>query len=463
MQSRRDHIQAYQFSTSRLVHAVTSGDVGVGEIPFRRARLGTVIGFVLATLIGGGAFVYGLISPVPSTAWKKPGTMIVEKETGTRYLIVGGTLRPTANYASARLLAGPTAPVQVVPHTMLASLQVGSAMGIPGAPDTLPPSLLPAVWALCMKPGGDGRGTSKTVLDLAPWLNGLPAPKNQRMLVSGPAVGGKPGPDYVLWNAVKYPVPDSAALSALGLGNVAPAPVDDLWLAALPMGNELSPAQIASAGSPGPQVAGKDAKVGQLFQVSAAGVDQYYVLRADGLAPVTHTEAALFSMTGGFSAPVNLAPADMAAAPVSPDASLLHRLPDLLSGDVFRGDGQVLCAVQASPGVPPPGTTTNDGGLVVESASALAAGPDVLLPNGQGMVVRLPTVANADPLAPKPPAYLIAGGGMKYFVNGDDALRALGYGGAPTSAMPPSILGLIPSGPELSVAHAQRAVPWGSG
>ncbi|MBS2554537.1 type VII secretion protein EccB [Catenulispora sp. NL8] len=461
MQSRRDHIHAYQFSASRLVHAVTSGDVGVGDIPFRRARFGTLLGVAATVLLCGGSAVYGLISPVPNTAWRTPGSVVVDADTGTRYLVVGTTLRPTANYTSARLLAGATAKVQVVAHKLLAAMPVGPVIGIAGAPATLPAptALLAGKWALCVRPGDD----HKTVLDLSPDTDGTPAPVQRRMLVAGAADGTGRTPEYVVWDGVKFPVPDVATLTALGMGDVAALPVNDQWLAAVPTGPALSAAAVPGAGTPGPRIGGKDSKVGQVFLVTAAGVEQYYVLRTDGLAPVSRTEAALLSLT---APPEPVTPADVAATAASPDSSLLHRLPDVLSGDVYRTEGRALCAVQTSSTPPADGGPATDppapGGIVVESAAALMTGPDVLVPAGQGMLVQPPGDA-ANPLAGQLPTYLIAGGGLRYQVVGIGAAGALGFSGLVPHTVPTQLLALSPAGPDLSVAAAQKDVPWGSG
>jgi type VII secretion protein EccB len=451
MQSRRDHMQAYQFSTSRLVHSLTAGEPGVGEPPFRRAQFGTVLGTVLAALLSGGAVVFGLVSPAPSTAWRANGSIVVEKETGTRYLYLGGELRPTANYASALLAAASGSTVQYVAHSALAAVPVGAPIGIPGAPDALPAAanLLPADWALCLRPGGGA-----PVLDLAPAGHTAAVPAAKRILVAGPAVAGQPALEYVLWDAKKYPLPDPAALSALGLGNATPTPAGAPWLAAFPTGPALTPAVIPDAGAPGPQLAGRPTKVGQLFQAGAGGVEQFYVLRADGLAPLTRTEVALLSAVPGYGAPTPVSPSNLASVPVSPDDSLLSRLPDLMSGTDFTGDGSALCAQQASPGA---AAATH---LVTENAANVAADPGVVLPNGSGMLVQpAQTPAEAGSLSTL--TYLVAGDGEKFLIDGGDALQDLGYSSATVHVLPAGLLALIPSGPTLSVARARAATPWG--
>ncbi len=451
MQSRRDHVQAYQFSTSRLVHALTSGDLGIGDVPFRRARLGTSIGAVIAVLLCAGALVFGLISPTPSTAWTASGSIVVEKETGTRYIYLDGELRPTANYASTLLVAGQSSTVQYVAHSALANIPIGPEIGIPGAPDALPAAanLLSGSWALCLRPGT----AAGLVLDLAPAGRTSPVPADQRVLVQSPAAGGQPGGEFVLWDAVKYPLPDPAVLPALGLGDDAPATVNETWLAAFPTGTALSAAQIPDAGSPGPQIAGQPTSVGELFQASAAGVDQYYVLLAGGLAPITRTELALFSAAPGYTAPVPVSPAAIAGAPASSETSLLHRLPDLMGGTTYTGDGTTLCAQQASPGA------ASGVGLVTESAPGVAADPGVVVPAGGGLLVQPPSTAPAGDLLDAPPPYLIAANGVKYLIDGSDALDALGYSDSTPKVMPTQILALVPSGPTLSTSLALKAVP----
>ena len=229
MQTRRDHIQAYQFATGRLVHALTAGDPGTGEQPMRRANLGVVLGLVCAVLLSGGAVVFGLISPAPDFSWRAQGSIIVDKDTGTRYVLLGGTLRPAANYASARL-AGGAKPVSMVAHKALAGTPVGTRIGIAGAPEGLPAptALLNGAWALCLGPAGSGG----TVTDLAPAGRTDPAPHRPILVTAVPAASktalGTAGisGDYVLWGAEKFTVHNASVLAALGLADQAPLPAD---------------------------------------------------------------------------------------------------------------------------------------------------------------------------------------------------------------------------------------------
>lgn len=138
MQTRRDHMQAYQFAMGRLATALVTGDPGRGDSPTKRAALGSFFGAGLVVLLSLGFLVYGKLSPVTTAAWREPGSIVVEKETGTRYLFLDGRLRPVRNYASALLLTGKGAAVRTVAAKALSDVPHGAPIGIDGAPDSLP-------------------------------------------------------------------------------------------------------------------------------------------------------------------------------------------------------------------------------------------------------------------------------------------------------------------------------------
>jgi len=497
MQTRRDHIQAYQFATGRLVHALTAGDPGTGEQPMRRANLGVVLGLVFAVLLSGGAVVYGLISPAPDFSWRAQGSIIVDKDTGTRYVLLGGALRPAANYASARL-AGSSKPVSMVAHKALAGTPVGPRIGIAGAPEGVPAptALLNGAWALCLGPAGTGG----TVTDLAPAGRTDPAP-HRPILVTAVAAASKTAlgtagisGEYVLWDAKKYPVPNASVLAALGLGDQVPLPADAAWLGVLATGDPIGPAAVPGAGSRGPAIAGAQATVGQLFQTTAAGVAQFYVLRTDGLAPITRTEAALFATAPGSRPPVQVGPADIAAAPASPDQSLLRRLPDMVSTTPYTPDGSRLCVLESASAANTAtlaeaqvlakaqsqsalGAGSGDAAkaalatalanatqpqvtLVTEADRLLPANTPVVVPAGTGLLALSSSVV---PQTGAPYSFLITDTGERFELAGSDALGALGYTGAAGHVIPDSILTLLPPGPTLSVAAAREELPWSAG
>lgn len=447
MQSRRDHLQAYQFAVERLVRAAVVGDRpgGQSDAPLRRSSLGVSVGVVLTVLLCVGALVYGLISPTPSQTWRNPGAIIVDQSTGTDYLLLDGHLRPTANYASARLVSGQNATVQVVPSGQLKGIPVGSEIGIAGAPSDLPAigSLLPGGWALCSRPDGE------VVLDLSPATT--PGPADQRVYVT--STDAADPAEYVVWNSEKYPLTAQTVLPALGFGDRQPAPADPAWLAALPTGPAVSAPAVPGLGQDGPAVAGATAPVGTLYATEAGSTEEDYILLSDGLAPITRTEVSLFEVAGRGS-PKPVSTAAVAAAKVSADRALLSALPDFLSGPVFASSAVSLCVRQTAPGA------ASASQVVEEKAATVAADPAVVVPADSGVLVEPP---GQSPDAANPVIYLVADSGRRYLVDASNALDALGYAQAPKVVMPASVLGLIPAGPSLDVGRAAQAVTWQSG
>ncbi|MFH8386872.1 type VII secretion protein EccB [Kitasatospora sp. NPDC018058] len=434
MQSRRDHVHAYRFSTNRLVAALATGDPGAGETPLHRADLGAAAGAAAGLLLVGGFALYGVISPGGDTAWRKPGTVIVEKETGNRYLLIGGVLRPTRNLASALLGAGQGATVRLVSRNSLAGVPTGAPVGTPDAPDALPrPSdLLSGPWQLCPA-GGPGDAVQT---DLAPGP-ATPLSDDRRALLSGPDDAA-----YVLWQGVKHPVGGRATLVALGLGDQSPLRVPAAWLAALPTGTALAAPDIPGRGQPGPAVAGRPAEVGRLFTAGPPDTGQHFVLRPDGLAPVSRTEFALLQAEPGTPAAAEIGTGDVTAAPSSADTSLLDRIPDLLTAPTWHGDRERLCVRQRATGT----AVTTD--VVLRDAPA-RSGATVLVPPGRGVL--------AAELQPRPGErrsrrYLITDQGLKYPLADDNAAGALGYGRVSAQTLPATVLDAVPAGPALAVA-----------
>jgi type VII secretion protein EccB len=461
VQSRRDHVQAYQFSVARLVRAAATGEAGSGELPVRRSSLGVVAGCMAGGLLCAGMLLYGVISPKPTAAWRDPGAIIVDKATGSRYVYLNGRLRPTANYASALLITGQQASLQMVADSTLAGVPVGPPIGISGAPESVPAAaaLLPGSWALCLG------SNSSTVLDLAPAgrTTALPA----RTVALALAPGRTPGStvEYVVLGSTRYLVTNPAVLPALGLGTLVPLRTTVTWIEQLPAGPALTPAPLSGAGSQGPQVGGRPAVIGQVFDAVGAGVNQYYVLESDGLAPIDATEAALFGSLPGAAVPVQLSPGQVSAAPASTDKSLLTRLPDLLGGIAYNpaGGGAAapgaetdLCLLQAS------GAGTAGPALVTENAAALAGTGPVRVPPDAGVLVEtaqsrsLAEQDGAEAGSGSPGVYLVADPGERFPVGGQDAAAALGYSQAPVRILPQQILDLIAQGPALVVADALK-------
>ncbi|MFB7781051.1 type VII secretion protein EccB [Streptomyces bauhiniae] len=451
MQSRRDHVHAYQFATGRLAAALVSGEPATGEPPGRRSVLGIVLGVLLGVIACGGFALYGVMKPGGNTAWAKPNAIVVEKETGTRFVYVDGVLHPVANLASALLAAtaggGGGSDVHTVSRNSLTDVRRGTQIGIPGAPDSVPSAaqLLTGDWTRCLTPG---RNRGET-LDFEP---GKPSATRSSVEGRRALLRAADGTEYLLWNGVRYRFGGRAALVALHLDGQDPLSAPDDWLAALPAGPTVAAADIPEHGRRETRVGNRSAHIGDVFSSVAddKGAAQFYVLRPDGLAPVTRTEFELLATSDGAAEPREVTSRDIASVGLSADRSLLHRLPDFLAGRVMRSGSSAVCLRQhVSRG-------TKVGTDVTLERPPAAAAPAVDLPIGRGLLVQgLPLPPRGTP----PRVYLITDLGVKYPVADSNALSAFGFGDGQARAVPRDVLDLLPTGPELSRARALTVVP----
>lgn len=441
MQTRRDHVQAYQFAMARLGSALVSGDPGRGTGPTRRLQLGTFFGLIIVVLLCLAFLVYGVLRPGGNTTWRQAGSIIVEKETGNRYLYIGDELRPARNYASALLLAGNNPQVRSVSRNSLAGVKHGTPVGIPDAPDTVPPAkdLLSGAWTRCLRadlPTGQ-------ILDFDPADRTRDLPDNRQVLLKADN-----GDVYLLWRGTKYPVPEKTALIALGFDSQRPAAAPGNWLSDLPTGAALTAARVPGAGRPGSEVAGARTAVGQLLRTDVAGNDHYYVMRSDGVETVSATQAALLAGRAGAAPARSVRAADIAAVPVS-KAKPLTALPDVLGVPALRLTDEALCLRQSSR------ATTLRTRVVLEDGPAASEDKRALIPPGRAVfAVDQEHLSETD----NPQLYLISELGALHVLDSDRSAGALGYASAQPLPLPEHVLRLLPQGPRLGEAEAAATV-----
>ena len=179
MPSRRDQVQSYQFFVQRMTSALVARDPDPVVAPFQRLGGAGLGGIMVAVLCLGAVGVFGFIIPGGATSWQDGASVILEKETGTRYLYREGHLHPVVNYASALLALESFAPVTDVSRNSLAGTPRGPRIGIPDAPDALPDAkrILTGGWTLCSQAVRDESGELVTTTVLT---------------VGQPPVGGRP-------------------------------------------------------------------------------------------------------------------------------------------------------------------------------------------------------------------------------------------------------------------------------
>ncbi|MFJ3667467.1 type VII secretion protein EccB [Streptomyces sp. NPDC090106] len=485
MQSKRDQVQAHSFVMGRLTSGMLLADPDAPESPLARTTRGVLMGCLVTVLVGAGAFVYGLVSPGGDTSWKTQGTLVVNRETGARYLYLDGRLRPVRNYASALLVGGGELTVQDVRTSALRGTPVGAPVGIAGAPDSVPAAsaLNSGAWQVCS--GVTDTGGSATTLVAGAPAAVTPVAAGRALLVSGPDRAR-----YLVWQGSRLRLgADAGTAASLGYGSATPRPVSAAFLDALVAGPGLAAPDVPGRGSAGPVLSGTATRVGQVFRVRVPGSGaQYYLLREEGFVELTETGAALVlgdpatraEAYGGAQPAALTLGADLLAARLAPAGTasgLAAGLPASPPRLAATEPGTAVCA-QVEPGRDGATGATGrgtSGGVrvtsvlvpedalapVAQGATEVSAAPclavdRVVVGPGSGVLVRA-LDAGGTQLADT--TYLVADDGVKYRVPDSDALTALGYGEDDAVTLPSTLLAMLASGPDLLTASATGERP----
>jgi type VII secretion protein EccB len=469
VQSRRDQLQAHSYLTGRLASALVRAEPDAPETPLRRTASGWFIGVVISMLVVVGFAIFGLIFPGGNKGWAGGGQLVVEKETGNRYIYVDGRLYPVLNYASAALLLQGLPPVASVSRKSLAGVPHGQPVGIVGAPDALPApaALIPSGWLVCTTIQADQTGTPVPIVTLQ--IGGVasaePLKQDRAVLVVAPD-----GTEYLAWNGLRLKFSAAWVGSALNLRGVPAVRVGYAWLNTLAAGPDLLAPPVPDRGQPGPVIGGVALRVGQVVLVQTVGAgDSYYLVGPTSLTPLTQTQAALTlgdpsvsqAYPGQAVAPIGLSPGQIAAyvdtsvgANVADGAlDAAATMPAVPPKAAAPGSEQALCSVTGNP------PSTSRPSLVFAApptaSAAPAVGPSIardarvanriIVAPGAGALVRPLLGAGLTGAA----IYLITDLGVKYPIPGDDAAAMLGYDASTATVVPSSLLALLPTGPAL--------------
>ncbi|SNY69824.1 type VII secretion protein EccB [Paractinoplanes atraurantiacus] len=452
MPSRRDQVQAQSIVQNRMVCALVSADPDAADNPHRPLGTGTIGGLLVATLIIVGFAVYGYLRPGGSTKWQTPGSLVVEKETGSRYVYVQGRLRPILNYASARLLLGPEAKTVTVSAKSLAAAPHGQPVGIPGAPDTLPTAAAGVgVWSVCAPVAVDrvGRQDTATTLSITAKPTGTPVPADKAVLVSS---GGE---QYLIQAGRRLRLGAPWIARVLGGDERAATPVPANWLRIVPAGPDLVAPQPGRRGAAGPAIDGVHRKVGDLFLVRGAGdTVRYYQLRSDGLAALNPLQYVLAGADpAGVRGGRSPEPVEVTAAGISG----VRTAPAVVTGPEVAPaiaeappEGAAWCVRQPMNGAPPEITVDRP----APAADAVVDGYQlsrtdrtadaVSVAAGQGGLV----AAGRFGQPAGPGWFVVTDAGVKYPVADAATAERLGFAVGPRPA-PPELLDLLPTGPRL--------------
>lgn len=468
MPSRQDQLLSYQFMVQRVVAALVLRETDPARSPFRRAAGVAVASLLLAGIALGGVALYEAAAGGDAGRYRDTSAVIVERETGARYVYRDGRLHPVLNYASALLIVGSVRTRTVlVARRSIEDVPRGTPLGIAGAPDSLPPAdrLSTGPWTICSDPGATG------------------SPPNPRsiLLVGTEPAGGRPlgedgvlvrhpdGDLYLFWRDRRHLVRDSGlVLPALAWTGYRPVTVAPALLNAVPAGDDLAPMPLPDAGQPSrlPGV-----PVGEVFVVTTQGGGrQYAVARVGGLVDITELQADLLLTAGRQAMPTPLAQGRYAALPKAPDAvpagqgALPGRTPRLVdpTGRAVCGrvaDGAEAPQVRLADPEPMAGTgvanrLTDAIGVPNRTVGGAVLADRVVVPPGGGAVVE----ATPAPGATGGTVCVVTDTGRRYAVSGRGVLGMLGYARVRPVRLPSSVVALLPAGRALDEAEARSPV-----
>ncbi|MDG4771189.1 type VII secretion protein EccB [Solwaraspora sp. WMMD792] len=458
MQSRRDQVQAHMFMMSRLSAALLRSAPDHPDQPTGRSLRGMAgglaIAFIVAVLV---TIVTVLFPPAREVNWRVNGAVVVDLDTGARYLYANGVLHPVANLTSLQLLLGNQPSVVTVGGAVLAGTPRGVPLGVVGVPERLPDAagLSVAPWLACAGRTGPGDGAApRFTLEVAATRAVEPL-GGDAALVSAPD-----GSVHLLVGETRHLIDaDSGAREALGYGAATARPVPAEFLRLLPAGPDLTAPDVPGRGSAGPTLAGRDTRVGQLFSGPGGTA---YLLTSDGLAQLTPTVLALLigdartqeqAYDGATPELVPLGASDVAdhrsAAPLGTRIDALPPAPPALIDLV----GVDLCASVSADQEQPTLTLVTAGPLPAASGGVPDGGtlPVGVVP-GCGQVDQVAVRGDTGVLlqtAPTADWYLVADNGVRYPLGADGPAGELGYRGVQVGRLPAALVDLLPTGPLL--------------
>jgi type VII secretion protein EccB len=470
MASKRDQLHAYQFLIQRVVSALVSRESDPEQPPFRRPGNAAIGGIAIAIIALAGVGVYGLIKPGGNDAWRDGQSVIVEEETGTRYVYLEERLHPVANYASALLAIGQHAETLSVSRNSLAGVPRGPRIGIPDAPDALPGTgqLLTDPWTLCSQPTPDPTGTEVpiSVLMAGERMRGGQSLADQAVLAEVTETGER----YLVLHGYRHLISKAdAVVIGLALRASPPIRVAPAVIEAIPLGRPLAPIPVAKMGTPANVLATRpEIRAGQLFEVSTSNGVQYYLAEVGRLRPITELQyeiqrghqATAAAYPGAEPTALPLGPIEANAAPQAPRAAAKAGDPPTERPEFASGDDTATLCLTFAPGSDVPALTLEPVMPTIDPLSATPRRTDqgavladrVLVPAGHAMVIE--AVPTQD--TPRGTLLVVTDLGVAYPLANAETLEVLGYGGVEPVRMPAGLVARIPLGSGLSHEAALR-------
>ncbi|WP_181312046.1 type VII secretion protein EccB [Nocardioides campestrisoli] len=460
MATKKELVEAYQFSRRRLVTAFLSGAPGGREVEPTKPVRSLVGGIALAVLLCAGAGVAGYLGGRPNSDWKAEGSFVISKDTGEQYVVLRGgddpVIQRVPNFISGQLLLGTAEPdVYTVKDEHIRSVTLGGDLGIERAPAGLPgPSeLITSGWTACT---AERRGIK---VHLAASSDAEPAPQaafvvRSRsgalwLLAASPA-----GPAY------RFELPTGATaqstlLDSLGFGASSQAPeVDDSWLNLFPLGPALTEQAfgVTRGGEPVDYptqgVDGNTDLSGYRIGDLVRSGESFYLLGDTGPQILRAFPAVLYTalVADPLELPTGLrAPREEAGHP----SEWPLETPEPLVG------AEMCAMLDVEDGVSHTVVATNPGSSASATQEPVAAGSHQVVVEPAGGAYVLAGGSNAGRSGSP---YVVDAKGAKYALLGPAVPDYIGYGEVEAPVVPDAWLAFFPDGVPLSV-NAARGLP----
>ncbi|WP_433528073.1 type VII secretion protein EccB [Micromonospora sp. CA-263727] len=458
MPSRQDQLHSYQFTIQRAVAALVMRETDPAQSPFRRLA-GAALASVLVAAIGlGGSALYGLLTGGGGT-WRDSGAVIVERESGARFVYREEKLHPVLNYASALLITGAERPRTVlVSRRSIDGVPRGLPLGIADAPDSLPAAgrLSAAPWTVCSVAATEaGRRESRSAL-----LIGVDGAGGRPLGEAALLLRDPDGRLHLLRHQRRHLIRDAdRVLAALATTRARAVPVAAALLNTVPAGDDLAPPELPGLGERSARVAG--ARVGDVLLVSnSGGGRQHAVVLRDGLAGITELQAGLLLARTGQREPEQLSLGRFATLPQLADlAPTGPGAPPTAPPRLATVDSPTLCArvgddggpIELRHGVDLPELTAAP--RTVTGAPRATAADHVLVAPGRGVLVE----SAPAPGAPGGAISVVTDLGRRYVLAGAGVPAMLGYGEVTPVRLPAALVSLVPAGATLDPEAARQA------
>jgi type VII secretion protein EccB len=461
MPSRQDQLHSYQFMVQRVVAALVMRETDPSQSPFRRVAGATLAGALVAAIALGAVGAYGIIAGGGSERWRDTSAVIVEKESGARFVYRDGKLHPVLNYASGLLIVGASRPRTVlVSRGSIEGVPRGTPLGVPDLPDSLPAAgrLVGAPWTVCSGPvAEDGRSVIRSALFVGRGAEGgRPLGESALLARSGHST-------YLIYHNRRHRIRDTTTvLAALGWAHQQPVIVTAALLNTLDVGTTLELIDVPGRGKE--SSVGADTKIGQVFVSELQGGGrQYAVALADGIASISQVQADILLGDRatrdliGQTEPTRLAQGDFAAARKLPAIDIAGgtapaATPPLAAAGgavcTSTADGTGVTEVRAQAGIPDVGPAVRTGARTTTGA---VLADYVFVEPGRGALVQ----TAAGPGAPGGTLSLVTDLGRRYAVSSPDVLGMLGFGGVHPVRLPAGVVSLTPAGNALDPAEAR--------